>query len=199
MTKSKTTTITFVGIFSALIILMTFTPIGYLTFGAISATLIHIPVIVGAVLFGPVSGMILGLVWGVSCVIRAATMGVALDLLFINPLVSVLPRVIVGLLAGLVFRGLVKCLSSRPGSEIIAATVSGAVGTLTNTVLVLGMLFLIYRNNDMITAMIDGGSSLGYIIGTILSVNGLIEILAAVILVPAISKALLSVKKRMKA
>ena len=84
-------------------------------------------------------------------------------------------------------------------SAIIAATVSGAVGTLTNTVLVLGMLFLIYRNNDMITAMIDGGSSLGYIIGTILSVNGLIEILAAVILVPAISKALLSVKKRIKA
>lgn len=197
MTKTKTTTITFLGIFSALIILMTFTPIGYLTLGAISATLIHIPVIVGAVLFGPYCGMLLGLVWGVSCIIRAVTMGAGLDLLFVNPLVSVLPRILVGLFSALVCIGVMKLMKNKKMSDIAASTVAAVVGTLTNTIFVLGMLFLIYHNHEMVKAMTDGGSSLGYIVATILSVNGLIELLAAIILVPAICKALLVLKRRM--
>ena len=64
--KQATLTVAMLGIFSALILLMTFTPIGYLVIPGIgvSATLIHIPVIVGAVVLGPKLGTALGLVWG---------------------------------------------------------------------------------------------------------------------------------------
>lgn len=200
MKKQTTLTVAMLGIFSALILLMTFTPIGYLVIPGIgvSATLIHIPVIVGAVVLGPKLGTALGLVWGVTCVVRAAVMPQSvLDPLFVNPLVSVIPRVLVGLFAGLVFVGLKKCMKEKKGSIVVSAAVAGAVGALTNTIFVLGILFAVYRNHEVITGMLAGTSSIAMIIGTILSVNGAVEIFSAVLLTPPVAKALLTVKKRM--
>ena len=62
-------TLTQLGVLSALIILLTFVPnIGYISYGVLSITIIHIPVIIGAIVMGPKSGAILGAVWGVSCI-----------------------------------------------------------------------------------------------------------------------------------
>lgn len=198
MKKNATVNLALLGIFSALIILMTFTPIGYLIIPVvqISATLIHIPVLVGAVVLGPKQGTILGAVFGVTSLIRAAVMPQgALDPLFVNPLVSVVPRVLVGLFAGLVFVGLYKLMKKRSGTDLVAAAVAAVVGTLTNTVLVIGMLCLL-SPEQMLGV---NGSPLMAIIGTIIGINGLIELGSAAVLVPAISKALFAVKRRMGA
>lgn len=196
MKKSSTTNLAVLGVFSALIILLTFTPIGYIAIPAlgISATIIHLPVIIGAVVLGPRDGAILGGVWGITALIRAAVMpNGPLDMLFVNPLVSVVPRILVGLCAAWVFRGLMKLLQKHPHGDLPAAAVAGAAGALTNTILVLGILCLCYRSQMLGSG---NGTTIGLIIGTILTFNGLIEIGSAVLLTPAISRALFQVKKR---
>ena len=78
-----------------------------ITIAGVSATTMHIPVIIGAVLEGPVVGALIGLVFGVTSLIRAAVApNGPIDPLFINPLLSVLPRLFIGPAAWLVWRAL---------------------------------------------------------------------------------------------
>lgn len=89
---------TLLAMFIAIIAVMAFVPyLGFITIGAISATIIPIPVLIGGVLLGRKGGIILGLTFGVVSLIRGA-MSVNFDYLFIFPWVSVLPRFIFGLL-----------------------------------------------------------------------------------------------------
>ena len=120
------------GILCALIIVMTIVPYtGYIYYGLIEITTLHIVVAVGAVLLGWEYGAVLGLVWGVTCVLRALTNPLWAP--FVNPLISVVPRGVVGAVGGLVAQGLRK-LTLRSG---LVAGISAAAATLTNTVLVL--------------------------------------------------------------
>ena len=57
---SKVQQITRMAILVAIIFLLAFTPLGYLTIGPIAATTIQMPVIVGAVIMGPTAGAVLG-------------------------------------------------------------------------------------------------------------------------------------------
>ncbi len=102
-----------------------------------SLTIMHVPVIIGAVLEGPLVGLLIGLIFGVFSLIQAAVApsGPA-DVWFTNPLLSVLPRLFIGPVSWLVWRALKKI----PAVGLIA---SGIAGSLTNTVLVLGMIGLL--------------------------------------------------------
>ena len=94
------------ALFAALIVVMTFTPyLGYITVGIIEITTLHMVVIFGACLLGAKYGAILGGVWGLTCIVRAFQFGI---IPFQNPMVSLVPRIIVGLVAGLIFLGLSK-------------------------------------------------------------------------------------------
>ena len=181
-TKKKTDTRDLVraSILSALIIVMTFIPYtGYISYGGgLEITTLHIVVIVGAVMLGWKYGAVLGLVWGITCLIRAYMTVIYLPFGFGNPLVSVLPRVIVGIVAGLVAQGLRKT-KIRTGVSLGIAT---AAGTLTNTFLVLTAVSIYGRST--IAAAIQ------LIIVTLISVNALIELIAAIILVPVIVAAI---------
>ncbi len=181
-TKKKTDTRDLVraSILSALIIVMTFIPYtGYISYGGgLEITTLHIVVIVGAVMLGWKYGAVLGLVWGITCLIRAYMTVIYLPFGFGNPLVSVLPRVVVGIVAGLVAQGLRKT-KIRTGVSLGIAT---AAGTLTNTFLVLTAVSIYGRST--IAAAIQ------LIIVTLISVNALIELIAAIILVPVIVAAI---------
>ena len=107
--KEKTKSLVLAAVFSALIAVMTVVPYtGYINYGPISLeiTTLHIVVILGAVCLGWKYGAILGGVWGVSCMLRALTNPLWYD--FLNPMISLLPRIAVGLVAALVFIGLMK-------------------------------------------------------------------------------------------
>lgn len=163
------------SILSALIIVMSVMPFtGYISYGTIEITTLHIVVILGAVLLGWKYGALLGLVWGVTCLIRAYATVIYLPFGFGNPLVSVLPRILVGLVAGLVFGALQKT-RVRTTVSLLIATVAG---TLTNTVLVLTAMSIFCR-----TSM---AAAISTIIKTLISINGSIELAAAIIIVPAI-------------
>ena len=96
-----------------------------------NATILHVPVILGAALEGPVVGTIVGLIFGVFSFITAEVP------FFRNPLISILPRLFIGVVAWAAFVGL------KNVSIDLASAVSGVLGSLTNTVGVLGMAVLL--------------------------------------------------------
>ena len=167
------------AIFMAIIVAMTVVPYtGYISYGlVIEITTLHIPVIIGALLLGPAYGALLGGVWGVTCLVRAFTN--PLWAAFTNPLISVVPRVLVGLVAGLVFR----TFAHSKAKPSLSAAVTAAAATLTNTLLV---LTAIYFFGGMLNSFAEFFEMFKTIYLTIISVNGLIELGAAVVLVPII-------------
>lgn len=99
-----------------------------------SLTIMHVPVIIGAVLEGPVVGALIGLIFGVFSLIQAAVAPSGpTDVWFTNPLLSVLPRLFIGPASWLVWNALKK----SPAAGLV---LSGIAGSLVNTILVLGMI-----------------------------------------------------------
>ncbi|MDD3919944.1 MAG: ECF transporter S component [Eubacteriales bacterium] len=166
------------SVLCALIVVMTVVPYtGYIYYGLIEVTTLHIVVAAGAVLMGWKYGAVFGFVWGVTCILRALTNPLWAP--FINPMISLVPRVIVGAVAGLAAEGLRKA-RCKPYAT---AAISAAAATLTNTVLVLSAL-------KLFSAVLTGAPLLGTIYATLIGVNGVIELVAAIILVPVIVAAL---------
>ena len=129
-TTLNTRRIVIAGVLGAIAIVLGWTQIGFIPVPNVSgrATIMHIPAIIGAVLEGPVVGILAGGIFGIFSMLQDTTG------LFTNPLVSVVPRLLIGLTSWLAYRALAKT------NVDLAAAVAGIVGTLTNTILVVGML-----------------------------------------------------------
>jgi uncharacterized membrane protein len=134
--QSKVRKIVVAGALGALSIALMITPFGMIPWLAgASLTVVHVPVIIGAVLEGPVVGMGVGLIFGVSALVKAAIAPQGpIDVFFVNPVVSVLPRILIGLAAWAAFRAF------RGKLPAVASVVAGLAGSLTNSVFVLGFL-----------------------------------------------------------
>ncbi len=126
------------GALGAISIILSFTPLGFVPwFGGVSLTIMQIPVIIGAILEGPLVGLGVGVIFGGSSLLQAATMPRSpSDVWFTNPLLSILPRLFIGPMAWLIYRALKRW-------QIPAIITAGIVGSLTNTVLVLGIIGLL--------------------------------------------------------
>jgi uncharacterized membrane protein len=133
----------------------------------VSATILQIPAIIGGVLEGPVVGLLIGLIFGLASWLQAPTEAPPSNLWFSNPFVSVLPRLFIGVVAALVYLALHK------RNELLAVGAAAVAGTLTNTVLVVGMLV-----------------AFGYVpllvIVPAVAVNAVAEVVVAVIIVVAV-------------
>jgi len=187
MTNKKILPLAQASILAALIAMMTFTPyVGYISIaGLLSITTLHIPVIIGAILLGWRYSIFLGGVWGFTCLLYAMMQGTADAAIFLNPMISVVPRILVGFLTSMYFiwfSRLFKKFDKFNLPSIIMATICG---TLTNTVLV---LFAI--NIFGISGVVDIGATLGTIIEVAVGLNGLVELGGALILISPIVIAL---------
>ena len=123
------------GAFSALVIVLTFTNLGFISFSpVISITILPIPVILAATLGGLPEGIIVGFVMGLMSLIKAAMSPTGvLDPLFVNPLCSVLPRMLLGVIAWGLWR-LLNMIPKMP--KTISAAVTGFVATFAHTLIV---------------------------------------------------------------
>ncbi len=146
------------GILGAIAILLGVTRLGFIPVPtpAGHATIMHIPVILGGVLEGPVVGLITGAIFGLFSFLQPGAP------FFADPLVSIFPRLFIGVVSYLVyfFSKKVIDLAARPQasitpgadgtspkptaagskiSRILPYLLAGAFGSATNTVLVMGM------------------------------------------------------------
>jgi len=179
---------TIIAMFIAIMAVMTFVPqVGFISITPVIAfTLLHIPVLVGAYLYGWKYGTILGLAFGLLSFFRALVWPVGvLDPFFVNPLISVLPRLIFGLLAGLSF-DLIKKLGKKPLRGVFLA-ISCFILTLLHSVMVLTMLGVF--NGSEISAL-NAGTSYWILMGTTVLTNGLSEAVVAALIVPTLVFAL---------
>lgn len=131
--RLSTWRIVLAGVLAAITIVMGIVPgIGFIPVPNITAnaTIEHVPTILGGVLGGPIVGMLTGLVFGLVSFFRSTTP------IFKDPLVAIVPRILIGLTSWLVYAGLARINRS------VAAFVAGIVGAATNTVFVLGFAIL---------------------------------------------------------
>lgn len=127
-TSVSTRTIVISGLLAAIQILLGLTGLGFIPLPTgVNATILHIPAIIAGVLEGPIAGVAVGLIFGIFSFLRATNPA------FADPIVAILPRLFIGLVAWAVFYAL------RRTNLAVAAAIAGLAGTLTNTVLVLGL------------------------------------------------------------
>ena len=138
MAENRTRKIVITGVLGAISILLGLTRLGFIPWptGA-SLTIMVVPVIIGAILEGPWVGMGIGLIFGVFSMIQAAVApNGPTDVWFTNPLLAVVPRLIIGPVTWVVWKALQKL-------PVVGLIASGIAGSLTNTVLVLGTIGLL--------------------------------------------------------
>ena len=145
MPQSRTRKIVVTAVLSAITIVLGLLPFGgYIPFAGISITILTIPVIIGAILEGPVVGVGIGLIFGLTSMYQAATAPKSpLDPLFVNPLLSVLPRMLIGPVAWLVWSALKRF-------KVVGLIAAGFLGSYSNTVFVLGALGLIFGKDSRV-------------------------------------------------
>ena len=192
--NNKTFRMVLLGMLSAIIIIQTSIPfLGYIPIGPLSLTIIQVTVIIAAIVLGTKEGAIIGGIWGIITFIRAfvAPTSVIAPIVFTNPLVSVLPRILIGVVAAYVFH---KMLSGKL-NETVRMSIAGVLGSLTNTVLVLGLIYLFYREPYANFLKLDMEQLLPALM-TIVATNGITEAILSGVLTPILSKPLLKLIKK---
>ena len=170
-----------IGVLSAISIMLSMTPLGFIPIGPTSATIMHIPVIIGAVLEGPVVGMIVGFIFGATSLIRNLTMPTITSFALINPLVSILPRVLIGIVAYYVYKMAVKLIKNT----FISGWITGVIGSLVNTIGVLGMIYILYGVRYA-NALGESASAAKTLILTLIATNGIPEAIVGGFVVSAV-------------
>jgi uncharacterized membrane protein len=171
MPEDRTRKVVITGVLGAISVLLGWTHWGFIPwFGGISLTIMHVPVIIGAVLEGPWVGMAIGLIFGLFSMLQAAIAPSGPgDTVFTNPLIAVVPRLFIGPVAWLVWRSLQRW----PVLGLISA---GIAGSLVNTILVLGMFGVL-------------GLAPWPVVGAVAVANGIPEAIVSAVLTLAVVSA----------
>ena len=201
--SNKIHRITLTALLVAIIFLLAFMPLGYLVIGPIAATTIQMPVVIGAVLMGPVTGLVLGAFFGLSAIVKVLTMPgadpFATMALTYSPLAYITvcmgSRILMGWLAGLLGAGLRKIPALGGKRSVIRYGIVGFGGSLMNTVFYLGLLWLLARE-VIATAYNVDVSGVGTIVMTTAVTAGLPEAAVSCIVVGAVCRALEALDQR---
>ena len=193
-----------VALMAAIVIVLANTPLGMIQLPIIKATTVHIPVIIGAVLLGPSAGAILGAVFGI-CSLISNTMAPTLLSFAFSPFmstsgipgalkaiwVSVGCRILIGVAAGWLW----ILFTRLKVNQIIALPIVGFVGSMVNTITVMGSIYLLFAQQYAEAKEVAVTAVWGLVMGTV-TASGIPEAIAAAILVLALGKVLISVFKK---
>ena len=184
----------------AIILLMSFTPLGYIRTPGLSVTLLTIPVAVGAIILGPKGGAVCGLAFGATSFYMALTgsSAFAAMLLSISPvgtfITCIVARVLEGWLTGLIFVALYKKASTKKISYYIASLAC----PLLNTLFFMGFLCIFFYNTEYIQGIASGlgvGNPILFV-AAFVGIQGLIEAGICFVIGSIVSRALFSALKR---
>lgn len=191
-TKSKTTQLTILGLMTGILLLMAYTPLGYLNIGPLAITFNVIPVAICAIVMGPAGGAVAGAVFGLTsflqCIGVGGTSAMGAILFDINPFLAFvqrfLPRILDGFLLGYIFQGV-----RRWKNTYLACTVTGFAAAFLNTVFFMVALVLLYGNTEYVQGLI-GGKNIIVFICTFVGINAVCEMLASTVITGAVGAAL---------
>lgn len=193
------------ALFSAIIIIMAFTPLGYIPLGVINATIIQIPVIIGSLFCGPKQGAFLGFLFGFTSFLKNTIMPATLSAFVFSPVLAgsmfgikgvlcstficFVPRILVGVLPYYIYKGMKKLSKWKT----VNFAVAGVLGAFINTFLVMGSIFVLYKDAYAQAQNIDPSAVLG-VIGGVISFNGVIEAILSGVIVSAVGVVLNKIK-----
>ncbi len=187
----RTVKMVLLAILVAIMLILAFTPLGYLKVGIVEISFMMIPVAVGAIILGPLAGAVLGGVFGATSFIQALSIShFGVMLMSINPfytfLLTMIPRILMGWFAGLIFQGLYKNESTKK----VSYGVGSLSAALLNTIFFMTLLIVLFGNTDFIMGFRGDMSLLPFVVAFV-GINGLIEAIVTMILGGAISRALI--------
>lgn len=203
--KNQLKELVLTGLFAAIIVIMAFTPLGYIPLGFINATIIQIPVIIGALFCGPKKGAFLGFLFGFTSFLKNTIMPSTVSAFVFSPILAAnlfgatgavcstficfVPRILVGILPYFVYVGMKRFCKVKT----VNFAVSGVLGAFVNTLLVMGSIFVLYKDAYAQAYQMDPSAVLGAI-GGVIAFNGVIEAIVSGVLVSAVGLVLNKIK-----
>lgn len=203
--KKETTALILTSLFSAIIIIMAFTPLGYIPLGVINATIIQIPVIIGSLFCGPKQGAFLGFLFGFTSFLKNTIMPATLSAFVFSPVLAAgmfgakgvlfstficfVPRILVGVLPYHIYKAMKKASKWKTINFVVA----GVIGAFTNTFLVMGSIYVLYKDAYAAAQGIDPATVLA-VIGGIIGFNGVIEAVLSGVIVSGVGIVLNKIK-----
>ena len=190
--KQATRNMVTMAMLSAILLIMSFTPLGYLNIGPLAISFNMIPVAIAAIALGPLGGAILGGVFGITsflqCMGIGGTSAMGAILFDVSPFLAFLqrfvPRVLAGLLSGFIYRGVKKVINST-----VSGFVTGFCAALLNTILFMLALVLLFGELEYVQGLM-GGKNILVFICTFVGVNAVVEIIVATAVVGIVGKVL---------
>lgn len=191
--KLTTKQITVLGLMIAILILMSYTPLGYLNIGPLAITFNMIPVAIAAVACGPMGGLIVGAVFGLTsfgqCIGIGGVSAMGATLFSISPVLAFIqrfiPRILDGLLLGYIFKGVGKATQKVS----VASFVTGFFAAFLNTLFFMTALVLLFGNTEYVQGLI-GGKNIIIFVCTFVGVNAVCEMISSTLLTGIIVMAL---------
>ena len=208
MRSNKTFNMVLTGLFMAIIIIMATVPnIGYINLIVIKVTMVHVPVIIGSVVLGPKLGAVLGATFGITSLL-VNTFNPSLLSFAFSPfyqvgniggngwsvVIAMLPRTLVGVVPYLVYRLLMKLMENIKAKKAISLAAAGVSGALTNTILVMSLIYICFKDEFALAKDISVDAVFGAILG-IVAGNGIPEAIVGGLLTLLVGGALLRIKK----
>ncbi|MBR7927029.1 ECF transporter S component [Aerococcaceae bacterium zg-ZUI334] len=204
-TKNRTGELVRLALFLSLIMIQTWVPfLGNINIGLLSITFIHVTVIVATLWLGLREGVMVGTMWGINSWIRSLAMPTSplATYALSSPIVSVLPRILMPLIIGLIYMNLPK----KHQQSKITLFILGGLGAILNTVLLLGAIGLFRSSGgaiamgviqDAAQATSQTSLVLWKILGGIVISNGIPEMIFSALVTPTLVTALQFSQKRM--
>lgn len=189
----KTSQITMLGLMIAILLLMAYTPLGYLNIGPLAITFNVIPVAISAIVLGPVGGAIAGTVFGITsclqCVGIGGYSGMGAALFAVNPVLAIIqrfvPRFLDGLLLGYIFRGTRK----KSKNIYLSSSVTGFFSAFLNTLFFMTLLVVLFGNCDYVQGLM-GGRNVIVFICSFVGINAVCEMISSTVITGIVGAAL---------
>lgn len=195
--REKTLKLVETALFTAIIVVLWLTPLGYIPLGFMNATTIHIPVIIAGIVLGWKQGAFCGFVFGLTSFLNASFLKPSLLSFLFSPfypggnykslIIAFIPRILIGIAAYFVYKG----IRNLTGKKTPAMFVAGLAGSMVNTILVMGMAYIFFAPTYATATGIDISGVLKAVC-IVMVVNGIPEAIVAAIIASAVCSALMA-------
>ena len=180
------------GLMAAVLLLMAYTPLGYLNIGPLAISFNVIPVAISAVVLGPTGGAIAGAIFGLTsfgqCIGIGGTSAMGAMLFGINPVLAFIqrfvPRLINGILLGYIFRG-----TRKKTNAYVASAVTGFFSAFLNTLFFMTLLVVLFGNTEYMQNLIGGQNIILFCV-TFVGINAVCEMISSTVISGAVGAAL---------